>query len=129
MRWFVFRTIDQRKKLKRQAFLTSNVKKLFLEAISKLQLQSKGDEISKLTQKPKADEANGDEPIFNTCIYSLLLEAYDNLKTGIGSHFVEDMVPAYTQQKQNSNFPEADVMHAIVKVLVLLNAFGRHVIT
>jgi hypothetical protein len=98
--------------LKRQAYFTSNVKKLFLEAISKLQLQSKGNEISKLQL-----QGNGDDAVLNTCIYTLLLDAYQNLTGGLGACFVEELVPCYTQKKQNSNFPQADVMHAMMKVL------------
>ena len=89
----MLRISDQRKKLKREAFLTRNVKKAFLEALAKLPL--------------------GDEPIStisNTRIYALLLDACQNLTTGQGSCFVAELLP------NRQNFPEADVMQALCKV-------------
>ena len=86
----MLRISDQRKKLKREAFLTRNVKKAFLEALAKLPL--------------------GDEPISNTRIYTLLLDACQNLTTGQGSCFVAELLP------NRQNFPEADVMQALCKV-------------
>ncbi len=84
----MLRISDQRKKLKREAFLTRNVKKAFLEALAKLLL---GDDI-------------------DTRIYTLLLDAFQNLTTGQGSCFVAELVP------NRQNFPEADVMQALCKV-------------
>jgi hypothetical protein len=92
-----FRTFDQRKKMKREALFTRNVKKLFLEQTTKL--------------KETEHVSGGDESIFNTCIYTLLLDACQNLTTR-GSCFVEDLVPMGRGEK----FPHADVMQAIVKV-------------
>ena len=84
------RVSDQRKKLRREAFLTRNVKKAFLEALDKL--------------------PSGDGPISNTRVYALLLDACQNLTTGQGACFVEELVP------NRQNFPEADVMQALCKV-------------
>ena len=86
------RTSDQRKRLKREASLTRNIKKLFLEAIAKL-----------------PPLLGGDEAIFNTCIYTLLLDAFLNLSTHY--YFVEELVPI------RQNFPAADVMNAMWKVV------------
>ena len=94
-----FRTSDQRKKLKREALLTRNIKKLFLEAIAKL-----------------PPLLGGDEAIFNTCIYTLLLDAFQNLTTHLGAFFVEELVPI------RQNFPAADVANAMWKVAGALGA-------
>jgi hypothetical protein len=105
---WVFRTFDQRKKMKREALFTRNVKKLFLEQTTKL--------------KETEHVSGGDESIFNTCIYTLLLDACQNLTTR-GSCFVEDLVPMGRGEK----FPHADVMHAIVKVPELYRLTARSV--
>jgi len=94
--------------MKREALFTRNVKKLFLEQTTKL--------------KETEHVSGGDESIVNTCIYTLLLDACQNLTTR-GSCFVEDLVPMGWGEK----FPHADVMHAIVKVPELYRLTARSV--
>jgi hypothetical protein len=86
--------------LKREAFLTRSIKKIFLEAMSKLQLR-----------RAESEPQHNDEAIFNSCIYTHLLDAYQNLTTPLGKSFVEELVP------MRQNFPQADLMHAMMKVL------------